>query len=216
MRKFLIAFAFLIAGCTLPSQAPPPAAPAAEPRSSAPFEAWTVTQSRLEVRVFRAGTMEKLGHNHLITSDALTGTVELREPRTASGFRFELPIESLRVDDPEARKAAGPEFGREVPEKDREATRANMLGESVLDAKRQAVLILTADGLSGGPEQFELKLRVALRGEERVVAVPVSVRFEASKLEVRAHFSLRHADLGLTPFTAALGALRVRDDIGID
>jgi len=160
--------------------------------------------------------MEKLGHNHLITSDALTGTVELREPRNASGFRLELPLESLRVDDQESRKAAGPEFAREVPEKDREGTRANMLGESVLDAKRQAVIVLTADGLSGGPEQFGLKLRVSLRGEERVVEVPVSVRFQGEKLEVRAHFSLGHADLGLTPFTAALGALRVRDDIGFD
>lgn len=216
MRKFLTALMLFAAGCALPPQVPPPAAPAVEAKSRAPFEAWDVTGSRLEIRVYRAGAMEKLGHNHLVTSDALKGTIERREPRSASGFRLELPLETLRVDDPAARAAAGADFAREVPERDREATRTNMLGKTVLDAKRQPVITLSADGLEGGPAEYRVQVRVGLRGEERVVAVPVSVRFEGAKLEVHAHFSLRHADLGLTPFTAALGAIRVRDDLEID
>jgi hypothetical protein len=42
------------------------------------------------------------------------------------------------------------------------------------------------------------------------------VAFEGDRLRVHANLRLRHADLGLVPFSIALGALRVRDDIEID
>ena len=216
MRGFPFAIAILAAGCAAPPPAPPPAAPAAPAPSAEPFEAWDVVGSRLEIRVYRDGPMEKLGHNHLITSDALTGTIELREPRSASAFRLELPLESLAVDDSAARATAGPEFAREVPERDREATRRNMLGEQVLDAARQPAIVLTADAIEGGPADFRARVRLALRAEERVIEVPLSVALDGGTLRARAQFALRHADLGLMPFTAAMGALRVRDGIEID
>lgn len=216
MRKFLIVLAVVAGGCALPERAPPPAAPAAPRTETRPFEAWDVTASRLELRVYRDGPMEKLGHNHLILSTALSGTVEMRQPMTDSGFRLELPLESLTVDDPAARAAAGEDFARPVPGQDREATRTNLLGPSVLDAARQPVVTLTAESLAGGPGEYRAELRISLRGEERVVAVPVAVTVAGGVLTAHAHFSLRHADLGLTPFTAALGALRVRDAIDFD
>ena len=216
MRKFLIALSFVVAGCALPPRAPPPAAPAAPARPETPFEAWDVTASRLEVRVFREGPMANVGHNHVITSDALKGTIELRTPRTTTGLHLELPLESLKVDEPEVRAAAGEGFEKPVPDKDRDATRGNMLGPSLLDAKRQPVLKLTVDALEGGPETFQAKVRVGLRGEERVVTVPVTVKVEGGELHVHAQFSLHHADLGLTPFNVALGALRVKDEFQVD
>ncbi len=219
MRKFLWPFMLLLAGCALPPKQPP-AAPAPEtppPAATAePSETWTVVASHLEVRVYRDGPMQKLGHNHLITSDALDGTVALREPLTKSGFDLRLPLESLVVDDQDARIGAGAEFANPVPPKDREATRHNMLGESVLDAARQDVLRLTAEELSGDSGSYLARVRVGLRGEERMVSVPFTLAIEGGKLAAHANFHLAHADVGLVPFTVALGALRVRDDIEID
>jgi hypothetical protein len=160
--------------------------------------------------------MAQLGHNHLITSDALTGTIQLREPARDSSFNLELPLDSLVVDDPVARSTAGPEFAKEVPQTDREATRRNMLGPTVLDAGRQPVLSLTAQGLEGGPVDYLAQVRVGLRGEERIISVPLSVQFDDDRVSVQASFKLHHADLGLTPFSVALGALRVRDDLAIE
>lgn len=218
MRKFLSPLILMLAGCVAPPQVPPAATTAAPPPEAAtgPFEAWKVVGSRLEVRVYRDGPMAKLAHNHLITSSAITGSIELRAPRTASRFRLELPLESLVVDDEKARQAAGEDFAAPVPEKDREGTRHNMLGDRMLAASRQAVLRLSADALSGGPENFTARLRVALRGEERVIEVPLTITMEGERLHVHAHLRLRHADLGLVPFTAGLGAIRVRDDFEID
>jgi hypothetical protein len=138
MRKFLPSAALLLAGCAAPPPAPPPAAPpAARTTATMPYEGWDVVASRLEVRVYRDGPMMQFGHNHVITSEALDGVIELRDPRTHSGFTLDLPLDSLVVDDAAARAAAGAEFAAPVPEKDREGTARNLLGPAVLDAARQ-------------------------------------------------------------------------------
>ena len=216
MRKFLPFMLALSAGCAAPPQVQPAAAPPARAAQTLPHEAWDVVSSRLEVRVYRDGPMLQLGHNHVITSDAIDGVIELREPRPQSGFTLELPLASLVVDDPAARAAAGTEFASPVPEKDRAGTVRNMLGPAVLDAARQAVLHLTADGISGGPVEYVARVRVGLRGEERVIDVPLALSFEGDRLRIHASMRLHHADLGLVPFSVALGALRVRDDIEVD
>jgi hypothetical protein len=217
MRKFLIVLTMLAAGCAVPPVAPPPpAAEAPAPAPTGPYQGYEVMASRIAIRVYPDGPLAQHGHNHLITSERLTGTVQLREPRTDSRFTLELPLESLVVDDPAARAAAGPDFAKEVPPADREATRRNLLGKEVLDAARQPVLRLTAESLQGGPADYRARVRVALRGEERLIDVPLSLQQEDGQLQIRASFELHHADLGLTPFVAALGALRVRDAFQVD
>lgn len=220
MRKFMGPALLMVSACAAPPPqpgppAPPPAAQMPAP-AAGPSEAWQVAGSRLEVRVYRDGPMAKYAHNHVITSTGITGRIDLREPRTSSAFRLELPLASLVVDDEQARAGAGPDFAAPVPANDREDTRRNMLGDRLLAEARQPVLVLSADAISGGPEHFTVRLRVSLRGEERVVAAPVTVQQDGARLELHASLKLRHADLGLAPFTAGLGAIRVRDDFEID
>jgi hypothetical protein len=54
-----------------------------------------------------------------------------------------------------------------------------------------------------------------VRGQQRAVTVPVSYRLEGGTLQVSGEFPLRQSDLGLTPFTAMLGALAVQDQMRI-
>jgi len=222
MRKFLCPLLLLAAGCAGPLREEAPPAPAAPPpakseatKPATPFESWKVVASHLEVRVYRDGPMQKLGHNHLITSDELQGEIRLREPLADSRFELTLPLESLVVDDPAARAAAGGEFAAPVPQKDREATRRNMLGEKLLDAARQGELRLVAESISGTPGNYEARVRVLLGGTEHVVAAPFAVEMEGDSLTARASFHLKHADLGLEPFTVGLGALKVRDEFEV-
>jgi hypothetical protein len=175
--------------------------------------AWQVTASRLVVRVYRDGPMQKLGHNHVIVSDALAGTIAMAEPLAGSTFDLGLPLGSLEVDADAARAAAGQEFAEPVPKRDREATRQNMLGPKLLDAARQDVIRLRCDALTGGDGRLDASVRVSLAGREHVVTVPVTVSVEGDLLRAHAAVRLTHADLGFEPFSVALGALRVRDDI---
>jgi len=225
MRPYLcILLPLAAAACSAPPRAQPPAgqdspAATAAVESSQPAagaDAWQVTGSRLEVRVYRDGPMQALGHDHLITSTGLTGEVALREPVTASGFSLRLPLDALVVDDEAARARAGGPFAAPVPDKDREATRRNMLGERVLDAARQAEVRLTAESIARGPDGYEARVRVSLAGREHVVAAPFTLKVQGERLVAHADLHLTHADLGLEPFAVALGALRVRDGFDVD
>ena len=224
MHKFLwplLPAVALVACAAPPREEPSPGAvpPAAAAKAAQPAlagQAWTVIASRLSVRVYRDGPMQKLGHDHLITSDGLVGTIALGAPLTQTRFELRLPLESLVVDDEAARTAAGGVFAAPVPQKDRDATRHNMLGAKLLDAAGQDTMRLTAESLTGGPGNFEAEVRVSLAGRESVVAAPFSVTIDGDRLEAHAGFRLTHADLGLEPFTVALGALRVREDFDVD
>jgi hypothetical protein len=199
-------------GVTPPAEAPPTAA--AESQRGA--QSWTVVASRLAVRVYRDGPMQKLGHDHLITSDGIVGRIALGVPLAATAFELSLPLESLVVDDAQARAAAGGIFAAPVPQKDRDATRHNMLGARLLDSPRQDTLRLTSESVAGGPGSFEARVRVSLAGRDSVVSAPFTVTIEGDRLEAHAGFRLTHADLGLEPFAVALGALRVREDFDVD
>lgn len=214
--------ALILAACAAPQRgpqppAPPPVAeaPAAPAAPAAGRESWTVVASQLEVRVYRDGPMQKLGHDHVITSDALTGRIALGEPLAATSFELSIPLQSLVVDDDAAREAAGGVFAAPVPQKDREATRQNMLGAKLLDAAAQDTIRIASESLTGDAGRFEARLRVSLAGHESTVSAPFSVTVEGDRLRAHADFRLTHADLGLQPFTVALGALRVREDFEV-
>ena len=222
MRKFLWPLLLLLAACAVPPReevppaAPPEPAPPAVAEELGPAESWKVVASRFEVRVYRDGAMQKLGHNHLITSDQLGGEIALREPVTGTRFELSLPLESLVVDDDAARAAAGGEFAAPVPQKDRDATRRNMLGNKVLDAARQGVVRLIAESVSGEAGNYQARVSVSLAGQEHVITAPFKVTVEGGELRAHAGFRLTHAELGLQPFTVALGALKVRDDFDVE
>lgn len=205
-----------IAACAAPPRGPTPAPPAAleAPAPATGAEVWRVTDSHLEVRVLRDGPMRRLGHDHLITSDGIAGEIELREPLATSRFVLRVPLDSLVVDDAAARSNAGG-FDAPVPEKDREATRRNMLGERLLDAARQGEILLTADSITGGPHHFVARVRVSVANREHVLAVPFEMNIEGGRMVARGDMHLTHADLGLEPFAVALGALRVRDEFEV-
>ncbi|HEU4517660.1 MAG TPA: YceI family protein [Steroidobacteraceae bacterium] len=215
--------ALILAACAapqrgLPPPAPPPVAeaPAAQAAPAEGKEPWTVVASQLEVRVYRDGPMQKLGHDHIISSNALTGSIALGEPITGTSFELSIPLESLVVDDEAAREAAGGIFAAPVPQKDREATRHNMLGAKLLDAATQDTIRVASETLAGEAGRFEARVRVSIAGHESTVSVPFSVTVEGDQLKAHADFRLTHADLGLQPFTVALGALRVREDFEVD
>lgn len=169
--------------------------------------------ARIEVRVFRDGPLAALGHDHVITSSSLEGWIDMAAPVEDSRFHLSLPLASLVVDDPADRRAAGGEFLREVPEADREATRRNLLGPALLDAGRHPVLDLRSLGLRPQGRGHELRFEARVRGEWRALTLPLQLAREQGGWGIRMEGRLTHAALGLTPFSVALGALRVREDL---
>jgi hypothetical protein len=59
------------------------------------------------------------------------------------------------------------------------------------------------------------RIQSAVRGQVRTFAVPVRYEREGATLVLSGETALRQSDLGLTPFSAMLGALQVQDEMHV-
>ncbi len=199
-----------------------PGVPAvAAPHLGAPFE--IVPQSSLlTVRVYRGGALASVGHNHLIASHDLRGTIYVPGEVLHSSFEVHIPVATLTVDEAALRaQQPAADFPPDVPESAKEGTRHNMLGEALLDAQHHPEILLQSlqlEPVKGSADSASVLAHVqsSVRGQQRDLTVPVRYRIGGNgTVEATADFPLRQSDLGLTPFSAMLGALQVQDEMRI-
>jgi polyisoprenoid-binding protein YceI len=225
--------ALAVAGCPLPPRvpAPPPAAPppAAPPAAPAPHEgvpyAIVAQESLLTIRAYRGGTLASAGHNHLIACHALSGTIYVPADLMRASFEFTIPVAELTVDEDSLRAAEmSADFAAQVPQSAREGTRRNMLGEALLDAANYPLIRLRAlgvqpvtppAGVTVGEAGVLADVEVTVRGRVSRLSVPVRYEIDAQRLSASGTVLVRQSELGLTPFSALLGALQVQDEMRI-
>jgi polyisoprenoid-binding protein YceI len=98
----------------------------------------------------------------------------------------------------------------------RTGTRNNLLGDKLL----QAVLYPEIDVHSGAiavsaPDQLLMELQLRVREHTSTLQVPVHLRVDGDLLRADSNFTLQQTMLGLTPYSVAMGALRVADAIEV-
>ena len=235
--------ALLLSACPLRPQAPAEpvagAPPAAAEETPAPHEGTpydvVADESLLIIRVYRGGALASAGHNHVIASHALSGTVYVPGDLMRTSFELRFPVAGLTIDEAALRGRENPaDFPPDVPESARQGTRRNMLGEALLDAERYPQIILRAlrlevrgaaapdAGAAGGSASAAARegtvmtrVQTTVRDEVRAITVPVSYRLEGDALTASGDATLRQSELGLTPFSAMLGALQVQDEMRV-
>lgn len=174
-------------------------------------------ESLLVIVARRGGALASLGHNHVIASHDLSGYIDLAEPPAASAFVLRLPLDTLTVDEPVLRAGRGAQFEGEVPDSAREGTRRNMLGGDLLDVAHHPQITIRGLALSGGPQNFAVRVELTVRAKPATIVVPVRLEpAPAGTLRVSARFPVTQSALGLTPFSAMLGALRVEDALEVE
>jgi len=171
--------------------------------------------SLLQILVYRGGAMAHLGHNHVIASHQLTGSVYLTDDPLATRFDLSFPVNELTVDEPALRAAAGPDFPPAVPQSARDGTRANLLSPALLDGANYPAIRLRATDIRAAGEAYDAGVEVTFKGETRVLRVPVSVRRTPGTVLASGEFPLTQSELGLKSFSVALGALVVLDEMRI-
>jgi hypothetical protein len=217
----------MLGGCPSPPRAPPPAAPAAAPPAVTPLPAPHLgtpyqilpQSSLLTVLVYRGGTLASAGHNHVIASHDLGGAIYIPSAVLESSFEVHVPVGTLTVDEADLRaQQSAAEFPPDVSESARQGTRRNMLGEALLDAQRNPEIVLQSLQLEPAADSGTVLAHVqsSVRGQLRGFAVQVHYRLEGQgTLEISGEFPLRQSELGLTPFSALLGALQVQDEMRV-
>jgi polyisoprenoid-binding protein YceI len=214
----VIAVAVSVAGCATraPKIEPAPAGAPVQVQPTAVGQAYQVVgaDSLLIVRVYRGGTLARVGHNHLIASHDLAGTVYVAKDISRSSFELKFPVALLTVDEAELRAAQGADFSSDVPDTAaRDGTRRNMLGPAVLDADHYPQIELRSVSLAPSGEDLMARIEIRIRDQVHVHTLPLTYTLSANELLARAEFPLKQTDIGLQPFTALLGALAVQDDM---
>lgn len=180
-----------------------------------PGTLYEVVAADVAIEVYRDGPLAELGHNHVIGTSSLKGRIELREPPSRSSFVLTLPADALMVDEPHRRVAAGPAFPDSLSAEDKEATRRNMLSRALLDAASFPLIELDGVGSADQGGGLSARTRVTVAGSTSEILVPVTAEVVRDRLHASGTLTLTHASLGLTPFAALMGALKVREDMKV-
>jgi polyisoprenoid-binding protein YceI len=211
-----VSLALLLAACGAPKSRPAgsahPVAPATSPAGSYYVDR---TQSELRILVYRAGPMERLGHNHVIVNGAVNGGVAYAGDLSAASFSLSIPSAAFRVDDADTRAEEGADFSEDVSDDAKAGTLRNMLSGAVLDAAQFPDMTIRSVAITNTNGPLEATLEVSVAGHESMLVVPFTVDISPGRLTARGALTLRQSALGLKPLSIFLGALRVQDEMRV-
>lgn len=185
------------------------------PASGAARYAIDAARSRIDILVFRGGPMARLGHNHVMSVRSLEADVWIHAEVARSSMTMQFPVAEMVVDDADARSMLGPDFPPQVPEKDRLGTRTNMLKPEVLDAERYPLVRMRSVSVEGQLPQLDITMAVTLKDVTRDVVVPARVSLDGEAVHATGEFVLKQTDFGIKPFSVAMGAVQVQDELKV-
>ncbi len=198
--------------------------------------------SRIELRLDRDGPLARLGHRHVIVTRAVHGVASFDPAHpTSATFRAAFRVDSLQVDDPAERAAAGAEFATLPDAAAIAGTRKNLLSAALLDAERfpeielrlqqlmpamaPAITPTTTPATTSAPApapaparetDFTATVVFTMKGAEHALLVPVQVvPLGDGGYAATGEWTVTHAELGLTPYSAAGGLVKVADAIEV-
>lgn len=183
--------------------APEPAPPAAADYTLVP------RKNALYVVVkYERGTLgANLAHDHVIVATSYSGTVHW-DPADPSTCRIavDVPTGGLQVDPPGARAAAGLEGT--PPEDDQPKIEANFNGSRQLDSERFPTLTFRSTSCAAAGEKTKVTGDLAIHGVSRSTTVVMDLGVGGAELSAKGRFTAAHDDFGMSPFSAAMGAVR--------
>jgi hypothetical protein len=220
-----------------------PSAPPLQGHQGRPYDVAS-SESLLTLRVFRGGPLAKAGHNHVIASHTLRGTFYVPADPARTTFEVRLPVTELTIDEAALREQEhSEEFPPDIPDSAKEGTRKNMLSGALLDGEHFPEILLQSGSLELAPAgsgaqsplgtsplpagdvtaaaapvprlQWVAHIQVTVCDRTNTVVVPVHFEQQGDAIVLTGEFPLKQTDLGLTPFTALLGALQVVDEMKV-
>ncbi len=169
-------------------------------------------RSDVRVLVYRDGPMGHLGHNHVIAVRSLSGTATVSSDLGQTSFELSFPVDALSVDDASLRAEEGADFSTTLDEAAIAGTRDHMLGAALLNSTSYPTIHLRSEQLHQAADGLHVMTAMTVRTVTAEVDVPVSSwHADGEALQVSGEFDLTHSQLGLTPYSVALGALRVAE-----
>lgn len=160
-----------------------------------------------------------LGHEHAVEGWLKSGQLRLGAARDAG--RLEFDLRTFQADTGQARQYLGLR-GRTDQETARKVT-SNMLGADVLDTGRFPVAVFevttalphTSSQPARRGTEYLLEGEFSLHGVKRPLKLVAVAEAERGWIRLRGQFAIRQTDFGITPFSTALGAVGITNELSI-
>ena len=158
-----------------------------------------------------------LGHEHAIIGTLKSGELHLSREEDAGKLEFDL--RSFIADTPEARKYIG--LKGETDRATQQKVNQNMLGSEVLDVARhptatfEIASIKKQRDLKEGAVEYLLEGDFTLHGVAKRIKFTVTAEPAKGWHHIRGKFAIRQTDFGIKPFTTALGAVGIANELTI-
>jgi len=186
LRIRLIAVTLAIAAATMVQAA-----------DSAGTQAIDPEKSVITVTVFKAGLFSALGHNHEITAPIRSGSFSQQPPAVS----LTVNARDLKVMD------------RDISDKDRAEIQQTMLGPKVLDSERFPEIRFQSRQVErSGQGKWIIEGDLTVRGQTQPVKVVVT--YQAG--HYRGAAEVKQKDFGITPVSAAGGAVKTKNEMRIE
>jgi hypothetical protein len=167
--------------------------------------------SWLRVLAYPDGPLRRFGHHHVIAHRSIAGSVNVAPNPLESAILLKIAVADFEVDDPTMRGLEGEDFAAEVPQKDVDGTRANMLGSKLLNGEQFPTIQIRSSAIEGSLPNVKIVATVFVTGIESTVTFPASIELTDDSFVASGQLEVTHGELGLSPFTAMGGALSVGD-----
>jgi hypothetical protein len=160
--------------------------------------------SVITIEVRRAGSLARLGHDHIVASHDIHGYVMPEEGLTD----LFVPLARLAVDESGLRAEA--KLDTQPTPEAIEGTRNNMLTK-VLEVDRFPFALIHASRID--PASSILRISISLHGVTRSYDVPVRIGLLKTGISVDGSMSFSQTEFGITPFSILGGAIQVQDQM---
>jgi polyisoprenoid-binding protein YceI len=183
---------------------------------AAPRELVLGPGSTLMVRCYGDGPAARLTNDHVIETVDVVGHASYdADMPTALTVAVTAHTASMRVDDPAARQQHG--LSDPVSDKDRRSIDAAMKGPDTLHVKRYPTVSFRSSSAKRDAQGLlTVTGELTLHGRTRTVKVPVTLSPQPDgKVRGQGQFRIKTSEFGITPYSAFLGAIKVKDEVDI-
>jgi len=161
--------------------------------------------STVVIEVRRAGSLARLGHDHVVAGYDIRGYV-MPDSNRADLY---IALDALVVDEAKLRAQAG--FDTEPTADAIAGTRRNMLNR-VLEAERFPFAVVSVGALDA---ERVAPVSITLHGTTRTMGVPLQVDATPDEWLVAGSFALNQTDFGIVPLSLLGGAIEVQDAVAV-
>lgn len=169
-------------------------------------------QSTVDVRLFKDGVASGLAHDHAMRARDVKGEIVF-DPNAANALSLKVVVAaaSIDADPPEARKAYGLE---PLESDDRKEIAKTMRGDDQLAVRKYPLIVFESTAIRRLTDaEYRVEGKLTLHGVTRDVRLDAKVTMTPERFEGRGTLRLKQSDYGITPYSAALGAVKNKDGV---